>query len=442
MSRSANDESGDCEVSVRSANQISGGRSDRSLFRSQVFRSREQRLAGEVRIARPPSFVWLTWLIASIVALSAIVLASGDYSRRETVRGFIEPDTGLIRVKPAAAGMVMEILVEEGQEVRAGQALARLSGEQFLAGGSGISATRIQSLEERKARIENRLAEVEAGYAVDAESIVSQLSIVDDKIARAARQIRIVDERIAINRELLRLRESLQAKGHESELNIVRQQDLLLSLEQELESGSLNLANLEEQRILLALQRANAPGEHAAEIDALMLQLEETHQELQRAQLDRNAELKAPVAGTVSGLTAVRGQNITPADTLMHVLPVAADLLVVLYVPSASVGLIQQGQIVNMRFDAFPYQRFGVYQGEVMNIGKTPLFPDEYEGGAVQQGAVFRITVSLPLEEIEALGQGFPLRPGMTLEADIVTEERSLLYWLFDPILSIQRKLQ
>lgn len=94
-----------------------------------------------------------------------------------------------------------------------------------------------------------------------------------------------------------------------------------------------------------------------------------------------------------------------------------------------------------MRYDAFPYQRFGLYKGEVTQYSKSILLPNEVSTPVPVNEPVYQVHVKLASQAVSAYGAEVPLQSGMLLSADIVLEQRSLLNWLFEPILSLRGRL-
>lgn len=91
-------------------------------------------------------------------------------------------------------------------------------------------------------------------------------------------------------------------------------------------------------------------------------------------------------------------------------------------------------------YQAFPYQKFGTAEGTVRSVSRTVLAPDEVAiPGLDVQEPVFRVKVTLASDVVTAYGQDMPIQPGMTVSAGIVTDSRSLLEWLLDPIYAVGR---
>jgi membrane fusion protein len=103
---------------------------------------------------------------------------------------------------------------------------------------------------------------------------------------------------------------------------------------------------------------------------------------------------------------------------------------------------------VLLRYQAYPYQKFGHHAGHVLQVSRTPLQQSELAGlplpGMVSGAALgssgeplYRITVALDEQSVQAYGQTQPLAAGMQLDADVLLERRRLIEWIFEPLLSV-----
>jgi membrane fusion protein len=116
--------------------------------------------------------------------------------------------------------------------------------------------------------------------------------------------------------------------------------------------------------------------------------------------------------------------------------PAKAEARVELYVPTAAVGFIRPGQEVRLAIDAFPYQQFGTVTARVVDVSAATIARQGPTGFV----PVYLVTAKLPRPWIKAFGRHQALAPGMTLTARIVTENRSLLEWLFQPIFAVRNR--
>jgi membrane fusion protein len=152
--------------------------------------------------------------------------------------------------------------------------------------------------------------------------------------------------------------------------------------------------------------------------------------------------VRAPQDGVVSGVIAQPGQTVTPAVALASLVPAHATLQAHLYAPSSAVGFLHAEQPVLLRYDAFPYQKYGSQRGRIEQVSLAPLSAAEFTGQMPSRTAVggepmYRIAVTLERQDIVAGAQARPLVPGMQLEADVPIERRRLVEWLLAPVLGV-----
>jgi membrane fusion protein len=130
--------------------------------------------------------------------------------------------------------------------------------------------------------------------------------------------------------------------------------------------------------------------------------------------------------------------------------PSAHTLVAALFAPTRTAGFIQPGQEVWLRLAAYPYQKFGLAKGRVLKVSGTPIAPQDLphgQGTALMASTqskepLYRIQVELASQHVMAFGQAHSLRPGMTLDADVIHDVRGIWEWVFEPLLAIHARQQ
>jgi membrane fusion protein len=147
----------------------------------------------------------------------------------------------------------------------------------------------------------------------------------------------------------------------------------------------------------------------------------------------------------VSAVVAEAGQSVGAAAVLASIIPAGTGLQAQLFAPSSAIGFVRPDQTVMLRYQAFPYQKFGHQAGRVTQVSRAPLQAAELAGLpflATGSGEpLYRITVSLEKQSVEAYGAAQPLAPGMQLDADVVLDRRHLIEWIFEPVLGIAGRM-
>jgi len=416
------------------------------LFRREVLEARENAMFGEVMLRSPVSFtVWCaiaTALAAAVVAL----LVFGQYTKRTRVVGITVPAAGVLKVTTPQPGIVVERHVEEGQQVRAGQVLFVLSSERTMEAsgpGGGAQAAILEQLERRRASLGDELAR--RLRIIDEQAIATARRFADLQLeaAQLRKELATQTAREASAAEQLARYEELARQSFVSSLTARQRRDELL--EQTARRQAL-------ERSLLAVQREAAAA--AAELKQMPLRSEQQQAEVRRemsalqqdivgAEAARRVVVMAPQDGVVTVIAAERGQYVGP-QPLATLLPGASPLEAHLFAPSRAIGFVEPGQSVRVRYAAYPFQKFGQYEGIVMQVSRTALAPPELppQLGLLQPTeALYKITVRLASPVVMAYGKAQPLTAGMQLEADVMQDRRRLIEWVFEPLIALGRKI-
>ncbi|BDT56839.1 hypothetical protein MasN3_03330 [Massilia varians] len=118
-----------------------------------------------------------------------------------------------------------------------------------------------------------------------------------------------------------------------------------------------------------------------------------------------------------------------------------------MYVPSRAVGFIKPGMTALLRYQAFPYQKFGQHAARVREVATTSVRPEELPTsaaampGASQSEPVYRVRLELDQQTVRAYGTAMPLRSGMLVDASVMLERRKLYEWVLEPVFSISGRL-
>ena len=194
----------------------------------------------------------------------------------------------------------------------------------------------------------------------------------------------------------------------------------------------------ERENITFALQEITA----RARLSDLQLEAErETlHDERRLLTSEQAFDLVALTSGTATAVLVAEGSDLPNAQRIFSILPENSALEVELYVPSRAIGFIAPGQSVRLLIDAFPYQRFGAKNGLVAEVTSSVIMPGSQDLLVDITEPVYRITVSLEDNPRSDFDPRVSLQAGMLLRANIILEERTIMTWLLEPLLSVARR--
>ena len=136
-----------------------GPMSSRQLFRQEAIEfQRGQREFGEIALLQPVSTKLLAWLLAAVVTIAIVFLCFAQFSRKQTVPGFLTPAAGTLKVFPDREGVVTNLYVKEGQQVKAGDPLFTVGTPQIAADGEDVNAAKLASLKQQKETLGHQIA--------------------------------------------------------------------------------------------------------------------------------------------------------------------------------------------------------------------------------------------------------------------------------------------
>lgn len=421
------------------------------LFRKEALQAKSTAFLGTTVLRPPLSFA--AWSAIAFVLAAAVIafLFLGEYTKRTRVVGITVPAAGVIKLMAPQPGIVVERHAEEGQAVKAGDVLFVLSTERLTGAGSigglgvaGAQGAVLEQIERRRASLVEEQARQGRINAEQTAALQRRLADLDAQAAQIDRELATQRERARSAQEQLRRYEDLQRQQFMSDLAVQQKREELLDQTSRLQA-------LERSRLAL---KSDAAGV-AAELKQLPLRGEASRAELERhiaalaqdsaaTEANRQTVITAPQDGTVTAILAERGQTVG-AQPLATLLPKDSQLVAHLYAPSRAVGFVEQGQAVRIRYAAYPYQKFGQYAGEVTQVSRSALSANELPAQLTQIGqqtageGLYRITVALTKPSVNAYGKAQPLTAGMQLEADILQDSRTLIEWVFEPVLSAKR---
>jgi membrane fusion protein len=414
----------------------------RKLFRQEAIDAQREKLLGEVSIARPvPAWIY-TLLALAFAAMIVGFMFWGEYTRRERVEGFLALDAGAAPILAPEAGTLVELMVREGDTVAAGSPIARLSLERGTASGV-TSADLIQrELSMRVANLEAEKESVRLLAEQQKEQLRRRIDDLKKEMAQVDAEIRLQNTRVASAREDFQRTQQLVKEGFVSDTALTAKRNEQIDQQSKLEA--LRRSRTAIERDLRAAQ-ADLPSidlRARQQVDQLSREKGQLQQSLVQEEARRETVIRAPIAGIVTNIAVSRGASLAADAPLATVLPAGSGLQAQLLVPTRAVGFVQPGNEVVLRYDAFPFQRFGQYRGVVDNVSRTVWSPGEKVGTMTVREPVYRIDVKLERQTVSAGGQEVPLRPGMLVNADILLERRTVFEWVFEPVLELRARLR
>lgn len=416
-----------------------------SLFREEVVSHQNERLTGAITLAQPLSIKITVLILVSVAIAIVAFLFTAEYSRKETVRGFLMPNKGVIKSFATQGGTIERLLVKEGDIVKKEQALATMVIHQKNADGLSLSTKLQKQLTSQLSLLDEEITQYQAIQIEENQNLENKASALKSEKVALESQFTLANEKLNLLLNQQRDVELLNNSGFISKFEKENQQQAIIEAKQEKQNIARLLLQQNNQINQTDFDKANLPKQYKLRINNLLREKADIENQLAQVQNNHSYTITASHAGTITGIQVVEGETLSASTAqskpLLHILPKGSELVAELLLPTRSAGFIAKGQTSRLRFDAFPYQRFGFIESEITRIDRALIAPNEVQLPIALQEPVYRIRAKLNAQQMQAYGQAFKLKSGMLFEADIMLEQRTLIEWLLEPIYSLKGRV-
>lgn len=428
---------------------VAGGRglvsesADLPLFRPQALAAATDTALGKPIAKLPVSWTLLTAFLVAMALAFAATLIFGSYSRVETVPGILRWTGNNLRISAPMAGVVKNLRVEDGSKVQRGDVLLVVDTRRRSANGTPADAQSVQVLDSELVNLSARLNTLNQAGGVETRSASERILLLKEERRAAVAQEQSSLELLASAEKALAAIAPVAASGFISSETIRRRKEEVINLKQSVADARAAQARLDEQITEASATEAEQPMKQFEERGQLLDLIARAKRDRADAVVQQGYAITSPRAGVVNSVQVAQGQTVDPQIPVMTIASSekGAAPTAELFVPSRAIGFLQIGQLVHLRFDAFPYQQFGGATGKVTEISSDVFRPTEVNTAAHLEEPVYRVLVSLNSNRIWAYGRPYELRNGLSLTADIVLERRSFAAWLLDPIRALRGRL-
>ena len=369
-------------------------------------------------------------------------------------KGQLVPEGDTYKVQPVAAGEVAKLLVIEGDDIQVGETLVELNTDVLTSEVDRLS-NNLAALTSQLRQTQTLLAQTR--YEADAQRAIANAEMQTQEAAMVESQANVSTHETLVTQlstdleanesRLERLRSLLEEGAISTEYifdleQTVRDRHRIMTEQQ----GQVQqaLAHSKQIEAQLDLRRAESIRQELEtqekikrlrlEADDLEAKVTETDTLLETAQVHLDQMfLYAPVNGTVSSINISNiGEVTQPGETVMEITPADTPLVLSALIPNREAGLVKTDMPVQIKFDAFPFQQYGVVPGKVLSIS-----PDSKSDE--QMGAVYEVEIALERDHVIHEQQAVSLKAGQTASAEIVIKKRRIIDFLLDPIRQLRK---
>lgn len=408
--------------------------------------------------------------LITVALLFVILLVWSAVGRLDIIasaEGRLMPQSFVKIVQPADAGIVLDIRVKENQRVEAGQILMRMDTQASDADSKTLQTElTLKSLQLRRVAAElagrplsrqggdppDLLRQVEAQYRDRRQNYLDAQGQELESLNKAQH------EHAAAREILTKLRQSVPMLKHQAEayadlgkdgyaalLTVQDKEREYLERAQDLHAQEATVASLEAAMAQSRKRLDQITSGYRKDLRNEHIETEGAYQKLHQdwTKLRHKAallELKAPQAGIVKDLAIhTPGTVVAPGTILLTLVPEHEPLVAEVQIKNDDVGFVIPQQEVKIKLAAYPFQKYGMLAGKVIQIGPDAQdaqaqTPPQANSQSKPQVTTYKALIGLNSQELEAQGGKFKLVPGMQVTAEIHQGRRTVLEYLLSPV--------
>jgi hemolysin D len=409
--------------------------------------------------------VWTRGLLYLLVIFSGIAIPWAMFSRIDvtsTARGRLEPKGKTIKLDTEIAGVVGEIQVKEGQQLKAGQNIIELKPNVIRADLQEAQA-KLKGLFERLKQLQ--LLEKQSQLMASTQRSRNQAEIAEQielikqtqqKIAFNRTQIAAANNFLSKDRNIVKRYRFLRQEGVisgsqldeaerqylQNSQNLKQAQSELTQNQIELEKQQSNRDKIMRQGDLALIETDKQVRELQSQTVDVRSQIAQTKNQIKSLQYQlQQHKLTMPTDGTIFQLSVLHpGTVVQSGQTIAQVAPKGTPLVLRAIVSGKDSGLLSVGKPVKIKFDAYPFQDYEIVPGRVSWIApdsKTPS--NESENANPDQADAFEIEITLDRNYIESANNRILLTPGQSATAEIIVRQRRLMDFVLEPFQKLQK---
>jgi len=413
----------------------------------------------------------IVWIITSMVAL--LIFATGliPIDRVVTSKGIVVSRSPTVVVQPLDTAIVRSIEVREGQQVRAGDVLARLD-PTFASADLAALKAQVSSLEAEISRLQAEASDQPFTYSGTDSSWLAQVTIYAHRMAefaskmdsfrhrsdelaatvsRAESDAAGFRERLKVAQQVEDMRKQLQALQAGSKLQLLQATDTRAEMERSLayaertgEGAKRDQAAVQSDRDAYVQGRKAEVSQHLAEAND---KLNGAREQLNKASLRRDlVELRSERDAVVQSVAKVSvGSVLQSGQQFITLVPMDVPLEIEANVFGRDSGFVRVGDEVAIKFDTFPYSQYGKADGTVKILSPNSFTAEEearHPTSALPVSTTtpdpfYRARISIDRVGLHDVPPDFRVAPGMPVTADIKVGKHTVLNYLLGMIMPV-----
>lgn len=411
-----------------------------NLYRREAIEYKKNHWQGKaLLLAGLPA--WLIMLLSAIFLMMLIATVTFcSFTLRIDVRGEVITLPHSINIFSPQQGSVINQFVSIGDLVEKDAPLYEIDISRNTSSGN-VSAAQVGVINEKILNSQGIIEKLTRNKSETVSAIEVQLKTATESLKETNRMLTNTQTGLKKMHDNLSSYDGYLKKGYITKDQYNYQHSLYFQQQSAYQSLVSQKMQLESQLTQLNSDKITKAADFDNQILTQNNQTNDYRNQLVESNANGNLIIKAMTAGRIESLSVTKGQMVDNGSSLAQIKPTGdIEYYLILWLPNNAIPYVKPGDTINIRYDAFPSDKFGQFPGQVMSISSMPASRQEMSeytnvnNGAVQQElALYKALVKIKNKEFEYNGKNLKLSDGLKAQAIVFLEKRPLYMWMFTP---------
>ena len=384
---------------------------------------------------------WLVTLLASLFLIALVLsLIFCTFTQRIDVRGEVITLPHSVNVFAPQQGFVVNQHVKVGDIVNKGQPLYELDVSRNTINGN-VSAAQIEVINEKIANAEDIISKLMRNKSETLTALEKQIKTTSASLAETNRML--ATTQVGLNKMFTNLSsyDKYLKDGLITKDQYNYQHSLYFQQQSAYQSLVTQKMQLESQLTQTNSDKITKAADFDNQISSQHNQINDYKNQLVESNANGNLIIKATTNGKIEALAVTKGQMVENGSSLAQIKPTGdIEYYLILWLPNNTIPYVKPGDTINIRYDAFPADKFGQFPGKVISISSVPASRQEMaeytnvnNGTSQQELALYKAIIKIKDKTFNYNGKTLTLSNGLKAQAVVFLEERPLYMWMFTP---------
>lgn len=412
----------------------------KNIYRKEAIEYKKNHWKGKaLLLAGIPA--WLVTLLASLFLIALVLsLIFCTFTQRIDVRGEVITLPHSVNVFAPQQGFVVNQHVKVGDIVNKGQPLYELDVSRNTINGN-VSAAQIEVINEKIANAEDIISKLTHNKAETLTALDKQIKTTSTSLAETNRML--ATTQVGLNKMHTNLSsyDKYLKDGLITKDQYNYQHSLYFQQQSAYQSLVTQKMQLESQLTQTNSDKITKAADFDNQISSQHNQINDYKNQLVESNANGNLIIKATTNGKIESLAVTKGQMVENGSSLAQIKPTGdIEYYLILWLPNNTIPYVKPGDTINIRYDAFPADKFGQFPGKVISISSVPASRQEMaeytnvnNGTSQQELALYKAIIKIKDKTFNYNGKTLTLSNGLKAQAVVFLEERPLYMWMFTP---------